>query len=149
MNNLGCSVSNLVASYLLNALCLAERQQRPAYKAMADSLSDTDILVCIDAEQFFVCGLGSMIRIQSEGRENRVSIATNTEVLVCLVNGETTILQACLSEEMRLVGRLSDLENLERFLQWFVRALVRCPESESLKNQFITELRQVVEIDNN
>jgi hypothetical protein len=129
-------------TFLERSLRLLELEAPHAAAALRARLGDLSLSLCVDREALVLKRVGEHLLVATEGATIRAELCTSRRALRSLLNGERTLLDAVLQDQLTLQGPLADLLALDDCLQRYLQGAVRCPSFPELLATFLASPEQ-------
>lgn len=128
----------MFASFLRKSLALLSRDVPPLYAALAAQL-DGGVLIVVAGEKVYLTGAGGSVAWEPL-LNPAVHVCTSHQGILDIIDGETSLIDAILSERLRLWGAPSALARFDEALRLYVNGAVRSPAMTGLLRTYRAEV---------
>jgi hypothetical protein len=123
--------------FLARALTLFEDEVPAVYRELARRVATREVRCDIDGDRITIRCDGHRLRLERRSVSPAVYIRTSRDVIVDLVEGGTSLMDAVWEERIFLRGELEDLVAFHDGLAAFLSGAVRCPAFPELLDDYL------------
>lgn len=126
--------------FLGRSLAVIARDVPPLHRRLAEHLRDRPVRVAVDVDVVDIVSDGETLELRAaHGPPPTVRLRTNAPAILRLVDGDRSLEDAVLADEVELFGAAADLVMFHESLVLYLQAAVRCPALVSLLREFRAE----------
>jgi hypothetical protein len=123
--------------FLARSLTLFEDEQPRIYAEIAARVGIREVRCDVDGDLITIRGDGSRLHLTRAVDAPAVRIRTSREVILALIDAETTLQDALWDDRILLKGLLPDLLAFHDGLMAFLHGAVRCPSFPDLLQEYL------------
>lgn len=125
------------SEFLKRSLAVIARDVPPLHRRLAAHLRDRPVRVAVAADVVDIVSDGERLEIcAADGPPPAVRLRTESAAILRLVDGERSLEDAVLADEVELFGAAADLVTFHESLVLYLQAAVRCPALVRLLREF-------------
>lgn len=117
---------------LAESFAILEHEVPDAYEMMCDRLDGYRVGIRVDDEQFVAEFADGRARVLQNVESSYVQIATSRAAILAVLDGEVSLLNSVLGDEVQAKASLDDLITVNSGLAMYVKGAVRCPSFPAL-----------------
>ncbi len=125
------------SEFLGRSLAVIARDVPPLHRRLAAHLRDRPVRVAVEADVVDIISDGEALELRpADGDPPAVRLRTDSSAILRLIDGDRSLEDAVLADEVELFGAAADMVLFHESLVLYLQAAVRCPALVRLLREF-------------